>query len=319
MRRSADRDSVRRAGTVRLERTYLYGQRRLNFHGRFQFTDRSAGRPCAVLVLCGYKPHLWDLTLPRLVRFLPPDVDVCLTCPGVSSPDLEARAAANAWSYLSTSANYPSLALNLAIRHHPSAVSLLKLDEDVFIGQDFLARLLAAYRRVEDDGAYRPGFVAPTLNLNGFSYVRFLEALGLADGFRQRFGAPIHAAGSIPVTEDGEAARWIWERSLPFDEVSARISAQPPGYCTVPHKFSIGAILFRRDFWQLFGGFKVRPLVGGIGVDEAHICAACVTFSRVMAVTDDVFAGHFSFAPQDSVMQAALEELRPGLELAPER
>lgn len=309
---------MRRSVIVRLERTYLSGQRRLNFHGRFHFTDRSEGRPCAVIVLAGYKPHLWDLTLPRLMRFLPPDVDVCLTCPGVTNRALETRAAANGWSYLSTSANYPSLALNLAIHHHPSAVSLLKLDEDVFIGQDFVARMLAAYRRVEDDGAYRPGFVAPTLNLNGFSYVQFLEALGLADGFRERFGAPIHAAGSIPVTEDGEVARWIWERSLPFDEVSMRISGQPPGYCTVPHKFSIGAILFRRDFWQLFGGFKVRPFVGGIGVDEAHICAACVTFSRVMAVARNVFAGHFSFAPQDSVMRAALGELRPGLELAAE-
>jgi len=309
---------VRRSVTVRLERTYLYVQRRLNFHGRFQFTDRSADRSCAVIVLAGYKPHLWDLTLPRLMRFIPPDVDVCLTCPGVTSPSLEARAAANGWSYLSTGANYPSLALNLAIRHHPSAVSLLKLDEDVFIGQDFVARMLAAYRRVEDDGAFRPGFVAPTLNLNGFSYVRFLQALGLVEGFSERFGAPIHAAGSIPVTEDGVVAHWIWARSVPFDGVSARISAQPPGYSTVPHKFSIGAILFRRDFWQLFGGFKVRPFVGGIGVDEAHICAACVTFSRVMAVAHDVFAGHFSFAPQDSVMRAALAELRPGLELVPE-
>ncbi len=310
---------MRRSATVALERTYLSGQRRLNFHGRFQFTDRSAGHSCAVFVLCGYKPHLWDLTLPRLMRFIPPDVDVCLTCPGISHPDLETRAAANGWSYLSTSANYPSLALNLAIRQHPSAISLLKLDEDVFIGQDFVARLLAAYRRVEDDGAYRPGFVAPTLNVNGFSYVQFLRALGLLEEFRRRFGAPIHAAGSIPVTEDGEVARWIWERSLPFDEVSARISGQPPGYLTVPHKFSIGAILLRRDFWRLFGGFKVRPFIGGIGVDEAHICAACITFSRVMAVAPDVFAGHFSFAPQDSVMRAALGELRPGLELATDR
>lgn len=306
---------MKRSTAVRLERTYRLGQHRLNFSGRSRFVDRVAGRACAVLVLAGYKPHLWDLTLPRLERFLPRDVDVCLICPGTEVPELEERATVNGWSYLSTRGNYPSLAQNLAIRNHPRAISLLKLDEDIFIGEGFVARMLAAYNRVEVDRTFWPGFVAPMLNVNGFSYVRFLQALDLIGPFRERFGDTIHAAGPLPVTEDGDVARWIWEHSVPFDEVSARISNQPPGYSTVPHKFSIGAILFRREFWELFGGFNVRPFVGGIGVDEAHICTACITFSRVMAVAHDVFAGHFSFSPQDPLMRDALEALRPGMEL----
>lgn len=306
---------MRRSLVPTLERTYASAQRKVNFHGRFRFVDRSAGRSCAVLVLAGYKPHLWELTLPRLERFLPADVDVCLACPGLDNFELSVRAAANGWSYLSTSANYPSLALNLAIAHHPQARSLIKLDEDVFIGSGFVPGLLAVYDQVESEKAYRPGFVAPLLNVNGFSYAEFLEALELVDAFRERFGPPIRAAGSIPVTDDGDAAAWIWERSVPFDEVSAAIARRPAGYSTVPHKFSIGAILFRREFWEQFGGFKVRPFVGGIGVDEAHICAACITFSRVMAVAHQVFAGHFSFAPQDAAMRAALPRLRAGLAL----
>ena len=304
---------MRRDSVVRLEQLYLGGQRRVNFRGRHRFVDRSAGHPTLVVVLSGYKPHLWDLTLPRLRDHLPADVDVCLVCPGVEVPEVEALAASAGWSYLSTGPNYPSLALNLAIARHPRAATIVKLDEDIFIGAGFVQRLLAAYDRIEAEGAYRPGFVAPTINVNGFGYVHFLESMGLLDDYRSRFGPTTRAAGGIPVTDDGAAARWIWERSLPFDEVSARFAALAPGYSTVPHKFSIGAILFRREFWDFFGGFKVRPFVGGIGVDEQHICVSCLTFSRVMAVAHDVLAGHFSFSLQDGVMRAALPALRDGL------
>ena len=304
---------MKRSQVAALERVYLSGQRRINFHGRHRFIDRSSGHGCLVIVLTGYKPHLWPLTMPRLARFLPADVDVCLVSPGVNSSDVAVLAARNGWSYLSTEPNYPSLALNLVIGRHPRAQSILKLDEDIFIGADFVPRLLAAYDRVQSAQVYQPGFVAPTINVNGFSYVLFLEALGLLEDYDARFGAPVHAAGGIPVTDDGAAASWIWQRSIPFDAISARIAQQPSGYSTVPHKFSIGAILFRRAFWELFGGFKVRPFVGGVGVDEAHICAACITFSHVMAVAHDVFACHFSFALQDEVMREALPQLRDGL------
>ncbi len=66
---------------------------------------------------------------------------------------------------------------------------------------------------------------------------------------------------------------------------------------------------------EQFNGFKVRPFVGGIGVDEAHICGAAMTFSKAMIVAHDVLAGHFSFSPQDDVMRAALPQLREGLAL----
>lgn len=304
---------MRRSTVVALEQFYLARQRQINFHGRHRFVDRSAGHETVVVVLTGYKPHLWDLTLPRLRRHLPGDVDVCLVCPGVDVPEMEAEAAAAGWSYLSTRPNYPSLAINLAIERHPRARSILKLDEDMFIGAAFVPRMLAAYERVAAGGAYRPGFVAPTINVNGFGYVHFLETMGLLDAYRERFGPTTRAAGGIPVTDDGLAARWIWERSVPFDEVSERFAALAPGYRTVPHKFSIGAILFRREFWDFFGGFKVRPFVGGIGVDEQYLCVSCITFSRVMAVADDVLAGHFSFSDQDEVMRAALPGLRDAL------
>lgn len=308
---------MRRAYVERLERTYLGTQRRVNFTGRHRLEDRSRGSDRLVVLLAGYKSHLWDLTLPRLARFLPTDADICVASPGMWSDDLSVLAERRGWSYLSTAGNYPSLAENLAIRGHPAAEWILKIDEDIFIGEGFFERLVATYQRVEAEGAWWPGFVAPLLNVNGYSYVPFLEAVGAADAYRERFGPLVHAAGPIPATDDGVAARWLWELTVPFDDVAARFAAEPPAYSLVPHKFSIGAVLLRREFWEQFRGFKVRPFVGGIGVDEAHLCGVCTTFSRVMVVAHDVLGGHFSFAPQDTAMRTALSELRTGLELRP--
>ncbi len=309
---------MRREHVVLLEQAYLKAQRSINFTGRHRFDDRSRGADRLALVLAGYKPHLWDLTLPRLERFLPDDLDVCVISPGREVGELRTLAGRKGWSYLATRGNYPSLAANLAIRAHPRAEFVFKVDEDVFVAEGVLERLLGTYARVEEERRHWPGFVAPLLNVNGYSYLPFLQALGLESAYRERFGPLTQAAGPLPITEHPEAARWVWEHTLPFDETAARLAAGEPVHSAVPHKFSIGAILFHRDFWEQFGGFKVRPFVGGIGVDEAHICAAAMTFSKAMVVSHTTLAGHFSFAPQDAAMREALADLRPGLAIEPQ-
>jgi hypothetical protein len=299
----------------RVERALAGLVRRRNITGASYFVDRSTGSHAVAVILAGYKPYLWDITLARLERFLSPEIDVCLVSPALRSGPLEALAERRGWSYLSTRANYVSLAQNLAIARHPDARWVVKLDEDIVIGEGFFERLLAAYGRVVAEGHYRPGFCAPVLNVNGFSYLRFLQTMGLEAAYRERFGDLRLATGEIPATNDGEAALWLWRHSLPFDEVAARFAAQPPAFSTVPHRFSIGAILFEREFWDSFGGLLVRPPAGALGVDEASICRKCVDMSRAMVVAHDVFAGHFSFSAQEAFMREHVEELRPELAL----
>ncbi len=299
----------------RVERALAGLVRRRNLTGSSYFVDRSTGSHAVAVVLAGYKPYLWDITLARLERFLSPEIDVCLVSPALRSGPLEVLAERRGWSYLSTRANYVSLAQNLAIARHPDARWVIKLDEDIVIGEGFFERLLAAYERVVAGGRYRPGFCAPVLNVNGFSYLRFLQTMGLEAAYRERFGELRLAAGEIPATNDGEAALWLWRHSLPFDEVAARFAAQPPAFSTVPHRFSIGAILFEREFWDSFGGLLVRPPAGALGVDEASICRKCVDMSRAMIVAHDVFAGHFSFSAQETFMREHVDELRPELAL----
>lgn len=303
-------DAVRLAA----ERGIRNGIRRYNLFGRSALVDRRRGSDRLLYVLAGYKPHLWDVTLARLERHVPADVDVCLVTPGKPTPqplaDLAERCG---WSTLTTTANHVALAQNKTVAAHPDARWIYKLDEDIVVGAGFCEDLLAAHEHVVADGRYRPGFVAPLINVNGFSYVDFLEFRGLLGEYAERFGPPLRTSTDSPVVDDAAAARWIWERSLPFDEVAAAFRARPAGYSTVPHRFSIGAILLERSFWSEIGGFLVRPPQGTLGVDEGHICKQCVDRSRVMCVTDDVFAGHFAYGPQDRAMREALPDLLPGL------
>jgi len=299
---------------LRVEGAIRSVQRRYNLHGRATFVNRSSGSDRLLLVLAGYKPHLWDVTLARLARHLPRDIDVCLVTPGKPTPaDLSALAERNGWSTLTTAANHVSLAQNKTVAAHPAAEMIYKLDEDIVIGEGFCEDLLAAFGHAVDDGHYRPGFMAPLINVNGFSYVDFLQEMGLVAAYQERFGLAIRTGTGVPVMDDGAAAQWLWERSVPFDEIAARFRAREPGYSTVPHRFSIGAILFERAFWAEIGGLLVRPPQGTLGVDEGHLCKQCVDRSRVMCVADNVFAGHFAYGPQDACMRAALPALRAGL------
>jgi hypothetical protein len=296
------------------ESVRLRTQRRLDHHGEHEFTDRRKGSDQLLIVLAGYKEYLWPYTLGRIEAFVPSHVDVCIVSPGVAPAALGEIAARCGWSWLATARNSLCMAQNLAIAQHPQARYISKLDEDVFIAAGHVERLLAGYRRVADEGRFSPGFAAPVLNVNGFSYRMFLDELGIAGEFADRFGGLPQACVDIPVQSDGEAARWIWERSLPFDEMAARFAARPAGYTPVPHRFSIGAYVMERDLWQGFGGFRSHPY-GDLGEDETQLCKECTNRSRVAVVLHDVFAGHWSFGPQEPVMREALPELADGLRL----
>jgi hypothetical protein len=287
-------------------------QRHLNFAGEHRFTDRRRRGGTLVLLLAGYKPHLWPYTLARLERLIPDDADVCVVSSGKESPELDALAARHGWSRLITRRNAVALAQNLAILHHPDARFIHKLDEDILLADGYFGAMAEGFDRVKRDGRFTPGFCAPVLNVNGFSYRLFLETLGLEDAYAQRFGELRQAGEGNLAQSDGQAALWLWRQTVPFDETARRFAEAPFGYSAVPHRFSIGAILFERDLWEEIGGLVVMPW-SGLGHDEKFLCKECTDRSRVGIVLHDVLAGHFSFGPQDAVMQTALPELEAGL------
>jgi hypothetical protein len=284
----------------------------INFHGHGRLEDRRRGRDRCLIVLAGYKPHLWAYTLARVGQFVPDSLDVCLVSAGLYRSDLSSIAARHDWSYLAVRERNISLAQNLAIRAHDRARWIYKLDEDIFVEAGFFDALFDGYTRAAADGAYKIGMCAPVINVNGFSYVEFLRTLNLGDAYRDRFGELTRAGDGIPAWSDGAAAVWLWERSLPLDETAAVFAAQPFGYSTVPHRFNIGAVLYRRELWEELGGLRVsfpariRP---ALGEDEVSLCASAITHSRVTCVVHNVFAGHFGFGPQEQAMMRALPDM----------
>ncbi len=289
-------------------------RRAWNVRGKYSFTNRQKGTSNVVIVLIGYKPKLWNSVIPRLQRALAFDpaisdqFDVCLVTPGATKPELAEIAAQNGWSYLHTKANRVSLAQNLAVKVHPQAKLIYKLDEDIFLPEFYFQEMQRSYERVKQENRYRVGFCAPLLNVNGYSYLPFLERLGLSEKYKHEFGELMAAAYHVKIQHDPAACRWIWEHTLPFDATAQKIFDQGFHYSTIPHRFSIGAILMERPFWEKIGGMH-NTLAGGpktLGSDEDHLCRDCVGLSHVMICFEHILAAHYSFGPQDAGMTPLL-------------
>lgn len=293
---------------------------RLNISDHFQFDDQRRGRGTLVCMLTGSKPELWPYVMPRFKAALP-ESDICLVSPGLRSQCLADLCGREGWSYLSTATRDASLAQNVCYRLHDGAELIVKLDEDMFLLPDSISALVEQYRVIKADGVVDPGFVAPTIPLNGFCYRHFLDAMGLLDEYEARFGRARIAASGLPIHGDPSAACWIWERTAPLEEAAARMASNRRLTLLCPIQFSTGMIVFEREFWEMIGRYPVlrRRLVFGISTedaDEAHLCASAVNASRPGVVTTAAVAAHFAFAPQYAAMRSLLRA-RPELFEAP--
>ena len=73
-------------------------------------------------------------------------------------------------------------------------------------------------------------------------------------------------------------------------------------YEACPIRFSIGAILFKRSFWERFGMFEVKK-GACMGLDEEQICNFCMNDSKAIIVSNNSVVGHLSFGPQNQAMK----------------
>lgn len=274
----------------------------------YTFVDRRNKSKQLLIVLAGYKAYLWPFTLERIARYAPSNLDICLVSSGLYSEELADWAKHNKWSYLYTTINEVSLAQNLAILEHPEAEWIYKLDEDMFITNQYFENLLLGYKHIEEEGLYNPGFVAPIININGYTYIEFLKVLGLEKEYKRVFGELKYAANGIKCHYDPVVAQWIWKNSLPLEEIGLKFSSKSFSYSVVPHRFSIGAILLKREYWESIGGFKIGKQEGVLGIDEEDLCRKCMEYSRVMCIIHNVFCGHFSFFLQEEGMKEFLHK-----------
>lgn len=279
--------------------------RRYRLCGRYTFVDRSNHSDRLCIVLAGYKEYLYPAVFGRIIRFAPKEMDICVCTAGMHSNETAELCEKNNWSYLSTKRNNVALIQNIAIYLHPAAEYIYKLDEDIFITEGYYDRMMQAYHHAAG-GFYNPGILAPLIPINGYGHVRVLQKLDLMASYTERFGKPRHdAEDDCPVVCDPAAARFFWGDGdfVPsIDEMNSLFAtgALEERPCAI--RFSIGAILFKRDLWMSMNSFPVS-LLRNLGSDERSLVEYCSFFSRPIMVSENVLVGHLGFRLQNEDMK----------------
>lgn len=280
--------------------------------GKYNFFDKSKKQEDLCIILAGYKEFLWKDVFERIEKFTPKNIDVCVVSPGLFNEKLKQMCIQNDWSYLSVEENKVTLAQNIAISLHPNAKYIYKLDEDMFITEGFFENLKNTYVKVKNEGKYKPGLVAPLININGYSYRIVLEKTNLLDKFKEKFGnCYIDATPGEIVLTDKDVAKFLWgehnEQLKNIDKLSEEFSRSEFKYSPCPVRFSIGAVLIPRTTWENMGKFDVLRGTD-LGEDENQICKYCLLESRPVIVSENILVGHFSYGPQTTEMKKYYQE-----------
>jgi len=283
--------------------------RRKNLNGQYTFVDRSKGKKQCCIILAGFKEYLYDATMPRLKRFVPGDVDVCLLSAGRYSPVLNELAIQNDWSYLYTKEKNVSLVQNIAINVHKSAEFVYKIDEDIFLTENFFRTVEDCYSHCQENTEFNVGFCAPLIPINGYGHTRILSILGLTEQFTKLFESPKVGVGRIKMIESSaDCAKFMWDingdGTFNIDDLDKMLNDAPFRFGICPTRFSIGAIYFSRELWEHMDFFEVKNRnKPRLGDDEKQLCLFCYQNSRAMVISENTAVGHLSFGQQNEAMR----------------
>lgn len=283
----------------------IYQEKRKFNWGGWKFEERAHGCETLCIILAGYKEFLYPKTLDRIARFAPANMDICVASSGINSEYLKDICRKNGWSYLSTKKNNVCLIQNMAIKLHPNANYIFKLDEDIFITEGYFEHMKRAYQHAQN-GQFNPGVMAPIIPINGYGHMRVLEKLNLLQTFKEKFEEPKYMAGNIRQIENNpDAAKFFWDcQYIPsIDELNKRFSLEKPEERACPIRFSIGAIFFERGLWEDMKYFSVNRGTTGMGRDEIDLCSYCLIKSRPLMVSENIVVGHLSFGRQNGIMK----------------
>lgn len=279
-------------------------ENKFKFHGQVKNRSKDSEKLC--IILAGYKEFLYNEVFQRIEKYTPQDIDVCVVTSGLYSEVIDAMCETNNWSYISTEENNICLVQNVAIKEHPKAKYIYKLDEDMFITDGYFEKMLEAFKQMKK-GPYNVGVMAPLIPVNGFGHVRILEKLGLIEKYTELFEKPIYASGPERMIENNpETAMFLWGKGgyVPsIDQLNEMFSKEETQITPCPIRFSIGAILYERSLLEELGYFTVERDISGMAQDEIELCTYCCIKSRPIMVTENVVVGHFSFGPQTNGMK----------------
>jgi hypothetical protein len=230
-------------------------------------------------------------------------IDICIVSSGLFSERLLSICKNNGWSYLCTKRNCVTLALNIAIERFPEAQNIYKLDEDIFTTKNFFENLLECYEHTEKESEYIPAFVGPLIPINAYGHMRILKKLSLEEEYTRRFQKPRYAVGAKRMIESSpDVAKFFWDEILLIDELDALFAKQEFTFSVSPIRFSIGAILMKRETWDRMGHFEVGK-GNDMGCDEVQLCSLAMIDARAIIVSENTVVGHLSFSKQNDAMK----------------
>lgn len=274
--------------------------------GKHIFENRKKDMNKMCIILAGYKPFLYDVIFKRIKKFIPNDIDVCIVSSGIYDKQLSKIAESNNWSYLSVKKNCVTLSQNMAISLFEKAKYIYKLDEDIFVTKNYFETLMKTYKDCIKNGCYKVGFVAPLIPVNGYGNYKILERFDCLSYYENNYEKPLFATGRDRMVENNpEVAKFFWgeKNKLPhLDEMNKIVNKDNFSYNACPIRFSIGAILFKRETWEDFGMFEVQNN-SCMGLDEGQFCNYCMDNSKAIIVSNNVVVGHLSFGNQNKPMK----------------
>ena len=286
------------------------------FAKRYIFDNRQTESENLLIIVAGFQPYYWDQVFARVNssrETFGESLDICVCVPeGIdgSREDLRQRCEQLGWSFLYIHLDLLSQVQNTAIQLHPHAQWIYKIDEDIIMSQDYFKRLKQSYINA-DSKSYCPiGFMGPLLNINAACAPYFLKSVDAYDEYKANYGEyriKFQKEDDL-IHKSRELAEFIWGKSVPFDDVANRIYTKNKGtFAASPVRYSIGAILFSRDYWKQIGGFKVG-ILGQMGLEEEQICGFSLVNFKPIFIALDVFAGHLGFYTQKETCRRFFEK-----------
>ncbi len=277
-----------------------------SYEGGYHFSDRSRGAEALCYVIAGYEDRaIAANVIERIHAFGCRDgsckLDVCIVSSGKYSEWLASVAEKNQWSYLWTDVNQVCRIQNIVIRLHPAAKFLFKFDEDVFIGSNYFRNMLDAYRQLEA-GPYRIGFLVPVIPVNSYGYLTFLELTGNTQRYAESFGRPYYNRYSTDF-EGSDVTEFLWSLTGNISEMASRFDRMNKAPQLFHCYFNIGAFMYPRSTWEIFGGWPENPGSTGMADDENFILEGCHDLDFASYEIRNTFAAHLAFKDKKREMR----------------
>lgn len=304
-----------------LRKIFLMYQARYNFYvKKYYLRNNLKGGEISIILLTGKYSSLWDVVFRRLYEYSH-DLDVIVVNAGGFNREKALKLSTDyGFSYFESLPNNYVSAQNFVIRNIVQSRFIIKIDDDVFLTKHTIEKMIIAYKRLLNEG-HDVGFVAPVLNVNNVSYYHFLKTLDLLQEYERSFGKPIFTKhwAKQPIWYDPRASQWIWEKSIPLNEISDIFASKNKNLIEIiPVRFSIQCIMFERGFLlNKYGylsilksttknrrskgkGKKQSILLPFNDEDSINYYSDTLKYGRFLVL--DSFAGHLAYYPQSEYM-----------------